>query len=174
MRQHIYCTYRESFPSSPYRPPHLLSGLNRFLMSQTAPATASASSNFQSIFNAALEDYKRKTNKDLLKHGLTTQLEHCQSASAILDVLYRQPRVQQFIQSRTDSGSSKQWLSATATVLCAFSAALGQGVGMVSLLEVHSSTIYSLILVPQVFSPANVIFTGIGVLFIVRNIPCWV
>jgi hypothetical protein len=115
-------------------------------MSQTAPATASASLNFQSIFNAGLEDYKKKTKNDLLRHGLTAQLERCQSASAILDVLYRQPRVQQFIQSRSDGGSSKQWLSATATVLCAFSAALGQGVGMVSPLEVHSSTIYPLIL----------------------------
>ena len=103
-------------------------------MSQTPPTTASSSSsNFQSIFNTALEDYKKKTKNDLLKHGLTAQLEHCDSATAILDVLYKQPHVQRFIQSRNDSGSSKQWLSATATVLCAFSAALGQGVGMVVL-----------------------------------------
>jgi hypothetical protein len=103
-------------------------------MSQTTPATASAfSSKFQSIFNAALEDYKKKTKNDLLKHGLTAQFERCQSASAILDVLYRQPRIQQFIQSRADGGSSKQWLSAIATVLCAFSAALGPAVGMVVL-----------------------------------------
>jgi hypothetical protein len=128
-------TVKRMIPSSPYRPLNLPS-TNQLLtlnpMSQTSSTTASSSSsNFQSIFNAALEDYKKKTKNDLLKHGFTAQLERCQSASAILDVLYKQPRVRQFIQSRTDGGSSNQWLSATATVLCAFSAALGQGVGMV-------------------------------------------
>jgi hypothetical protein len=119
----------------PYRLPNLLSA-KQFPtvgpMSRTPPMTpSSSSSNFQSIFNTALDDYKKKTKNDLLKHGLTAQLECCDSATAILDVLYKQPHVRQFIQSRTDSGSSKQWLSATATVLCAFSSALGQGVGMV-------------------------------------------
>jgi hypothetical protein len=86
---------------------------------------------FQSIFKAVLEDYKGKTKNDLLKHGLTAQLERCESATAILNVLDKQCHVQQFTQSQTDGGSSKQWLSATATVLCAFSAALGEGVGLV-------------------------------------------
>jgi hypothetical protein len=120
------------FALSPTTSPQHEPALTLCPMSQTSPTTASSSSlNFQSIFNAALEDYQKKTKNDLLKHRLTTQLEHCQSASAILDVLYKQPHVQQFIQSRTDGGSSKQWLSATATVLCSFSAAIGQGVGMV-------------------------------------------
>jgi hypothetical protein len=86
-------------------------------MSQAPSTTASSSSsNFQSIFKTALEDYKKKTKCDLLKHGLTAQLECCDSANAILDVLYGQPHVRQFIQSRTDSG---------------ISSALGQGVSMV-------------------------------------------
>jgi hypothetical protein len=92
---------------------------------------SSSSSNFRSIFDAALDDYKKKTNNDLRQHGLIAQLEPCDSASDILAMLDKQYHVKQFIQSQTDGGSSKQWLSATATVLCAFSAALGEGVGIV-------------------------------------------
>jgi len=91
---------------------------------------SSSSSNFRSIFDAALDDYKKKTKNDLRQHGLIAQLDHCDSASDILAKLDKQYHVQQFIQSQTDGGSSKQWLNATATVLCAFSAAL-EGVGMV-------------------------------------------
>ncbi|KAH9962791.1 hypothetical protein BGW80DRAFT_1255534 [Lactifluus volemus] len=115
-------------------------------MSRTTISTHSASSaNFQSIFDAALIKYKRKTKNDLLANQLTVQLEDCDSPGAILDLFNRQYNIQQFIQSRNDGGSSKQWLNTTVTVLCALSGALGQGVGMV-------------------FSPAKVIFAGIGVL----------
>ncbi|KAH9976776.1 hypothetical protein BGW80DRAFT_1558544, partial [Lactifluus volemus] len=122
-------------------------------MSQTPPMAApSSSSNFQSILVAALEDYKNKTKNDLLQHGLKDQLECCESASAILDALDKQFHIQQFIQSQVGCKSLKQWLSATATVLYAFSSALGQGIGLA-------------------FSPAKIIFAGIGVLFIaVRDV----
>jgi hypothetical protein len=96
-------------------------------------AAPSSSSNFRSILVAALEDYKNKTKNDLLQHGLTDQLERCESASAILDALDKQFHIQQFIQSQVGSKSLKEWLSATATVLCAFSSALGQGIGLVIL-----------------------------------------
>ena len=91
---------------------------------------SSSSSNFRSIFDAALDDYKKKTKNDLRQHGLIAQLDHCDSASDILAKLDKQYHVQQFNQSQ-NGGSSKQWLSTTATVLCAFSAALGEGVGVV-------------------------------------------
>jgi hypothetical protein len=140
-------------------------------MSQAPPKTASSSSsNFRPIFNAALEDYKKKTKNDLLQHGLAAQLERCGSATAILEALDKQYHVQQFIQSQTDGGSSKQWLSATATVLCAFSAALGEGVGLVNFWSPIVDDLPSNP-VPQVFSPAKVIFAGVGVLLIVRYFP---
>ncbi|KAI0255523.1 hypothetical protein BJV78DRAFT_680818 [Lactifluus subvellereus] len=112
-----------------------------------SPHDTSSSSNFRSIFDAALKDYQKKTKNDLLAHQLTAELKSCESATAILAVLNKKYHVQHFIRSQTDRDSSKQWLNATLTVLCAFSAALGEGVGLV-------------------FSPAKVIFAGVGVLLI--------
>jgi hypothetical protein len=96
------------------------------------PIASSSSSNFRSIFDAALKDYKTKTRKDLLAYQLTAELQNCDSPSAILDVLNKQYNIQQFIQLQSDGQRSKQWLNATVTVLCAFSAALGEGVGIVN------------------------------------------
>ncbi|KAH9044071.1 hypothetical protein EDB83DRAFT_2523694 [Lactarius deliciosus] len=69
-------------------------------MSQ-APSTSMSSSNFQSIFNAALKVYKKKTKKDLLAHPLTAQLQSCNSPADILLVL--QDKVKELDQSRTMS-----------------------------------------------------------------------
>jgi hypothetical protein len=106
-------------------------------MSQTLFSTASASSsNFRSIFDAALSRYKRKTKNDLIAHRLAALLENCSSPSAILAVLDEQYHVQQFIQSQSTDGGSKQWLNATANVLYAFSAAICEGVGLVKFQQV--------------------------------------
>jgi hypothetical protein len=103
-------------------------------MSQSRHLTSSASSsNFRSILDVALKNYKKKTKKDLLTHQLMAQLQTCDTPSAILDVLNKQYNVQEFVQSQEGSESSKQWLNATVTVICAFSGALGEGVGLVSL-----------------------------------------
>ena len=102
-------------------------------MSQTPFFAASSStSNFQSIFDAALNQYKKKTKNDLLAHRLTTQLESCSSPSAILAVLDEQYHIQDFIRSQSADGASKQWLHVTASVLFAFSGAIGEGVGLVT------------------------------------------
>jgi hypothetical protein len=141
-------------------------------MSHTSLTIASgSSSNFQAIFDDALNKYKEKTKNDLLQHQLTAQLQSCKSPTAILDVLNRQYNIQQFIRSQSDGGNSKQWLNATVTVLCGFSTALGEGVGMVK--EIVSLRICPLTLIPQVFSPAKVVFSGIGVFLIVRNFCHW-
>ncbi|KAH8984860.1 hypothetical protein EDB92DRAFT_2033162 [Lactarius akahatsu] len=92
-------------------------------MSQTTP-TAAASSRFQLIFSAALKSYQKQTKNDLIAHPLASQLQSCDSTSAIL-----------------------AWLIPTVNVLYAFSAAVSEGVGLV-------------------FSPAKVIFAGIGVLLL--------
>jgi hypothetical protein len=136
-------------------------------MSHTPILTPSASSsNFRSIFDAALIKYKRKTKNDLLAHQLTVQLEDCDDPGAILDLLNKQYNIHQFIQSRSDSGSSKQWLNTTVTVLCALSHALGQGVAMVNLPICPVKDLPSNIGL-EVFSPAKVIFAGISVLLVV-------
>ena len=99
-------------------------------MSQT-PSTIAASSNFQAIFDAALKSYQKQTKKDLLTHPLASQLQLCDSTSAILAVL--QDQVQQFDKSRGGDERLTKWLTPTVNVLCAFSAVVSGGVGLVSL-----------------------------------------
>ncbi|KAN0140110.1 hypothetical protein V8E53_002006 [Lactarius tabidus] len=111
-------------------------------MSQ-AQSTSTSSSNFQSIFYAALKAYEKKTKKDLLAHPLSAQLQACKNPGDILIIL--QDKVNEFDLSRSANERLSRWLNPTINVLYAFSATLGGGVGLV-------------------FSPAQVIFAGIGVL----------
>ncbi|KAH8986992.1 hypothetical protein EDB86DRAFT_3245962, partial [Lactarius hatsudake] len=113
-------------------------------MSQTH-STATASSRFQTIFNAALQSYQKQTKNDLVTHPLASQLQSCDSTSAILAVL--QDQVREFDRARSGDERLTRWLVPTVDVLYAFSAAVSEGVGLV-------------------FSPAKVIFAGIGVLLL--------
>ena len=101
-------------------------------MSQT-PATAapSSESRFQTIFQAALKSYQKQTKKDLLTHPLASQLQSCNSTSATLTIL--QDQVREFDKSRIADERLTKWLGPTVNVLCAFSAAVSGGVGLVSL-----------------------------------------
>jgi hypothetical protein len=99
-------------------------------MSQT-PATAAASSRFQTIFQAALKSYQKQTKKDILAHPLTSQLNTCDSTSAIIAVLLDQ--VREFDKSRVGDERLTKWLGPTVNVLCAFSATVSGGVGLVRL-----------------------------------------
>ncbi|KAI0300202.1 hypothetical protein BC826DRAFT_665273 [Russula brevipes] len=110
------------------------------------PSTSTSTSNFQLVFNAALERYENKTKNKLLTHPLAAQLQSCDSPTAIASML--QGLVQQFDQNRSTDQRLTSWLNPTVNVLYAFSATVGEGIGLV-------------------FSPANVIFAGIGVLLLV-------
>ena len=99
-------------------------------MSQTQPTTA-APSRFQAMFDAALKSYQKQTKKDLLAHPLASQLQSCHSTRDILVVL--QDQVQQFDKSRSGDERLTKWLTPTVNVLCAFSAVVSGGVGLVSL-----------------------------------------
>ncbi|KAH9046682.1 hypothetical protein EDB84DRAFT_1673970, partial [Lactarius hengduanensis] len=107
--------------------------------------TAASLLNFQSIFHASLKAYEKQTKKDLLAHPLAARLHSCDSPADILAVL--QDQVQEFEQSRSVDDRLTKWLDPTVNVLYAFSATLGEGVGLV-------------------FSPAKVIFAGAGVLLL--------
>src|SRR6267154_2781638 len=97
-------------------------------MSHTCP-TSTSSSNFQVIFNNALETYERRTKKDLLAHPLATQLQGCVSQSSILIVLQQQ--VQELNQSQIADERLTKWLHPTVKVLYTFSETLGAGVSLV-------------------------------------------
>jgi hypothetical protein len=115
-----------------------------------------------------MKAYEKKTKTDLLTHPLASQLQSCNSSSDILAVL--QDKVNDFDQSRSCNERLSGWLSPTINVLYAFSETVGQGVGLVSLNGSSLPTIRPL-LFSQIFSPANVISAGIGVLFLVRPFP---
>ncbi|KAI9450824.1 hypothetical protein BJY52DRAFT_1419405 [Lactarius psammicola] len=107
------------------------------------PSTSTSSTNFHTIFTTALEAYKRQTKKDIASHPLAIQLKSCDSPDAILTVLRAQ--VQAFDQSQIAHEKLTKWLDPTVNVLYAFTATLGNGLGLV-------------------FPPSNAIFAGIGVL----------
>ncbi|KAH9046668.1 hypothetical protein EDB84DRAFT_1673962 [Lactarius hengduanensis] len=112
-------------------------------MSQTPATTIVSSSNFRTIFVAALlKAYEKKTKTDLLTHPLATQLQSCNSSTDVLAVLH--DKVNEFNHSRSQNERLSSWLNPTINVLYAFTATLGEGVGLI-------------------FSPAKVISAGVGV-----------
>ncbi|KAH9976517.1 hypothetical protein BJV74DRAFT_990048, partial [Russula compacta] len=100
-----------------------------------------SSSDYQAIFDNALEAYKKRTKKDLRFHPLFTKLEACNTPDAILATLRAQIPG---LDKSPDYGRT-QWLNPTVTVLYNLSAVLGAGIGLA-------------------YPPAGVIFTGIGIL----------
>ena len=95
-------------------------------------SSSSSSPNFQLIFNNALKVYEKRTKKDLLAHPLAAQLQACESPSSILSILQQQ--AQDLDQSRNTDDRWTKWLDPTVNVLYAFSATLGEGVGLVRLM----------------------------------------
>ena len=98
-----------------------LSTLNPPLMS-----TAQPSSNFQQIFDSALQTYRLRTNNDLLAHPLAARFQASDSPDSILAVLQE--------QVRGLDGSQRnytRWLDPTVKVLRTFSGILGESVNLV-------------------------------------------
>jgi len=93
---------------------------------------ASSSSSFGRLFDDALKAYKKRTKQDLLAHPLVAQLQACDSPAAILALLSQQ--VQELNRSQNRDERWSKWLDPTVSVLYAFSATLGEGVGLVCLI----------------------------------------
>ena len=108
-------------------------------MPQTPP-TASSSFNYQATFYSAIQEYRKKTKKDLLADPLIAQLQACNSPTDILAVLRTQ--VHQFEQSTPGDDKLTKWLTPTVNVLYAFSGVLGAGIGIVSIHSDDSFKIY--------------------------------
>jgi Sec7-like guanine-nucleotide exchange factor len=90
-------------------------------MSQIPP-TATSSTNFETIFTAALKSYNKKTKKDIASHPLATELQSCHSSTAILAVLRAQVQANDQAQSADEKWT--KWLDPTVNVVSAFSAVL--------------------------------------------------
>jgi hypothetical protein len=90
-----------------------------------------SSSNYQLIFDSALNAYKKKTGKDLQFDPLFRTLENCNSPSAIIDVLRQQ--IPAIDPSGSSNGRLTNWLNPTVNVLCALSTTISHVVSPVSL-----------------------------------------
>ncbi len=88
---------------------------------------AALPSNFKSMLDAALAEYKKKTGDDLLAHWLAAELQTCESVDAVLDILRDQAKA--FEQS----GDQKlmKWIDPLVHVLHTFSGTLGDGISLV-------------------------------------------
>jgi hypothetical protein len=106
--------------------PTCQSPLTIMSMSRISPMS---SSDIQSIFNAALQAYERKTKNKLLVHPLAAQLQSCDSPTTVLCIL--QDLIQQLDQRRSRGERARNLLNPTVNVLFAFSSTLGEGVGLV-------------------------------------------
>ena len=110
-----------------------LLALSRRVMSESQTNTRAFSFspyNFQSVFDAALEAYEKKTKSKLLTHPLAVQLQSCDTPSAILSVLH--DLILQFGCRRSSDERLSNWLKPTVSVFCALSVTLGQGVSLLN------------------------------------------
>jgi len=117
-------TYRCTCSTSIDHPPHS----PRDIMS-SPPSQSTSRSNFDSIFNSALQAYKKKTGKDIASHPLATELQSCDSPNAMLAILRR--RVPSLDQPASSDEGIEKCLVPIVNVLYAFSATIGEGVGLV-------------------------------------------
>ena len=97
------------------------------------PTASTSSSNYQSIFDNAIDAYKKKTNKDLRSHPLLAKLQTCDSPDAIVTVLREQ--IPAFDQSRSTDDRFTKWLNPTVNVLYTFSGVIGGGISLESFRE---------------------------------------
>lgn len=115
-----------------------LSGSTAVAMSLSTPAA-----NYQSVFESAVETYRKTTKNDLASHPLLTKLESCHSPEAILTALRGQILWSDLAQSSNDKSTT--WLGSTVKVLYAFSSTISGVVGLVSLAD--SFTILTLMFI---------------------------
>ena len=65
-------------------------------------STSTSPTSFETIFAAALEEYKKQTKRDIASHPLANQLQSCDSSSAIIAVLRTQVQT-------VDQASDERW-----------------------------------------------------------------
>ena len=130
---------------------------------------ATSSSNFQSILDAALDNYHKHTGIDLTKHPSATQLQNCHSPDDVVQLLLE--RETSFKDYREKYRKFIDRLRPVVKVIHALSGILGERAGPVS--DQHWTLlirpyVYRSLQVP--FQPTKVIFTGIDILVSVRII----
>jgi hypothetical protein len=100
-------------------------------MSLRIPDMSHASSSFQSLFDAALQDYTNQTGTRLDEHPFATQFETCSSVESISSVLQEHARA--FREFRGEDENIMKSLKSTVHILytLSISVVLGEGIGLV-------------------------------------------
>jgi hypothetical protein len=91
--------------------------------------TLESSSHFNSILGAALSEYKLKTGNDLTNNSLAKELQVCDSAEDVLDIIQRESKA--FDKVRDGDKRLMKCIGPSVDVLYTISSALGAGVGIV-------------------------------------------
>src|SRR6266478_832854 len=125
----------------------------------------SSSSSFQTLFDAALQDYENQTGNSLVDHPFARQLEECDSVDSVAAILQEQSRG--FREFRGGDGNLMKSVMRSVDVLYTLSVStiLGEGIGLVrpkvfisvpcssSLLFSHSRLRKQYLLVSPSYSP---------------------
>jgi len=131
-------------------------------MSNDNQTICASTSNFTLIFDAALEEYKKLTGKDLHTHPFAAVFDVCNTPEAIMNVYQRQAWA--FDTFHKGNDKLMRWLDPTVHILFTLSATLGEGISLVRLsflpciLLQHVSL--SHFLPPRQFLPALVFSSG--------------
>jgi hypothetical protein len=91
--------------------------------------TPAFSAQFQSILDAALSEYQKKTGNDLSDSGLAKEMQSCQSAEDVLKTI--QDQAEAFDKFRNSDKRLMKWICSSVDVLYTISSTLGAGVSIV-------------------------------------------
>ena len=105
--------------------------INNLPVASTIPMSSSTpcqtpstpSSNFNSILDAALNEYKKKTGSGLLEHPFAAEVKRCDSIGAISAILQGQAR--EFQQFKDGDQRLMKWINPMVDALFTFSETLG-------------------------------------------------
>jgi hypothetical protein len=102
-------------------------------MSASNQTTNPSDSNFTAIFDAASQEYKKRTKQDLATHPFAAALQDYNSPDSILNVFRDQ--AQALDKFRKGDDKLMEWLTTIVNILFTVSGTLGEGVGLVSSIQ---------------------------------------
>jgi len=106
-------------------------------MSSSSSHPSVSLSQFQSLFDAALNEYSQKTGKDIITHPLTAMLQKCDSSDAVLGILLEQDQAFNKYRKGDRRIQLIRRLKPTIDILLGFttSGAFGDGISLVRLIK---------------------------------------
>lgn len=102
-------------------------------MSASNQTTDLSTANFAAIFDAASNEYKTLTKKDLETHPFAVAFANSNSPDSVMNVFRKQAKV--FDKFRKGDDKLMAWLTPIVNILFIFSGTLGESIGIVSYLS---------------------------------------